>query len=94
MLQESVREVKGNREMGERFMIFEEMLKDERAEGLAEGRAEGRIDVLCQILKELGEIPYELRNRIKVEKDLNVLSSWVKVAAKAESMEDFIQKIQ
>ena len=36
-LQKFIREVKSNREMEERFMIFEEMLRDERIEGRAEG---------------------------------------------------------
>lgn len=49
-LQSAVREVKSSREMGEKYMTFEEYLYEERedareegrAEGLAEGRAEGR----------------------------------------------------
>lgn len=40
-LQKSIRKVKSSREMEERFMIFEEMLRDERAEGRAEGLTEG-----------------------------------------------------
>ena len=40
-LQKFIRNVKGSREMEERFMIFEEMLKEERAAGFAKGRAEG-----------------------------------------------------
>ncbi|MFQ6780634.1 MAG: hypothetical protein ACLRT0_11405 [Coprococcus sp.] len=36
-LQKFIREVKSNREMEERFMIFEEMLRDERIEGRTEG---------------------------------------------------------
>lgn len=49
-LQSAVREVKSSREMGAKYMTFEEYLYEERedareegrAEGLAEGRAEGR----------------------------------------------------
>lgn len=41
-LQKSVKHVKESREMEDRFMIFQEMLKEEREEGRAEGRAEGR----------------------------------------------------
>lgn len=36
-LQKFVRDVKKSREMEERFMIFEEMLKEERATGREEG---------------------------------------------------------
>ena len=38
-LQTSIRRIKADREMGERFMTFEELLKDERAKGKAEGSA-------------------------------------------------------
>ena len=41
-LQKFIRRVKESREMEERFMIFEEMLKEERAEGREEGLEEGR----------------------------------------------------
>ncbi|MBQ8803819.1 MAG: Rpn family recombination-promoting nuclease/putative transposase [Tyzzerella sp.] len=37
-LQNSVREVKESREMGARYMTFQELLNDEREEGLQEGR--------------------------------------------------------
>jgi hypothetical protein len=44
-LQDSVARIKASREMGERYMLFEELLKDEysagKAEGIAEGKAEG-----------------------------------------------------
>lgn len=40
-LQNFIRDIKGNREMEERFMILEEMLRDERNEGIKEGIKEG-----------------------------------------------------
>ena len=39
-LQESVRHVKESREMEERFMLFQEMLREERAEGKAQSMEE------------------------------------------------------
>ena len=45
-LQRTIREIKRDREMEERFMILEEMLKDERKEGRIEGREEGRAEGL------------------------------------------------
>ena len=41
-LQDSIRWIKSSREMEERFMIFEEMMKDEREAGRREGRQEGK----------------------------------------------------
>ena len=41
-LQDSIRWIKSSREMEEHFMIFEEMMKDEREAGRREGRQEGK----------------------------------------------------
>lgn len=82
-LQESIRRIKGSWEMEERFMIFEEMLREERAEGKAE-------DVL-EVLEDLGEIPEHVRERIMNEKDLQTLTKWLRLAAKADSFEEFLK---
>ena len=88
-LQETIRRIKSNREMEERFMIFKEMLREERAEG----KLEGKIESILELLEELGEIPEELRSRIMGEKDLETLKKWFKLAAKADSMEEFLEKM-
>ena len=82
-LQESVRHVKESREMEERFMLFQEMLRDERAEGKAE--------YIIDLLEELGSISDELREKIMTEKNLEILDKWHKLAAKAKSMEEFLK---
>ena len=100
-LQNTIRRIKSNREMEERFMIFEEMLRDERAEGKAEGKAEGIaegkteavLEMLLELMKDLGEIPDELRNRITSEKDLETLKKWHRLAARSESLDEFLEKM-
>lgn len=100
-LQDTIRRIKSNREMEERFMIFEEMLRDERAEGKAEGIAEGKaegkteavLEMLLELMKDLGEIPDELRNRITSEKDLETLKKWHRLAARSESLDEFLKKM-
>ena len=57
-LQKTVRNVKVSREMGARFMTFQELLNDERREGREEGREEGialgeRNLMVSQIKKKL-----------------------------------------
>lgn len=42
-LQTSIQRIKANREMGERFMTLEELIKEERKEAKKEGLLEGRI---------------------------------------------------
>ena len=88
-LQDSIRRIKGSREMEERFMIFEEMLRDERAEGRAEGKAEA----VLEFLGDLGKIPEYVRERIMNEKDLQTLTRWLRLAAKADSLEGFLNNM-
>ena len=59
-LQESIREVKASREMGARYMTFEEYLKEEREEAREEGRQEGRQEgernkLINQVKKKLAK---------------------------------------
>ena len=100
-LQKFIREVKSNREMEERFMIFEEMLREERAEGRLEGRAEGRTEgrtedrkeTLLLYLQNLGTVPESLCIRIQKEEDFEVLKQWTKLAFQSKSLEEFEEKI-
>lgn len=51
-VQTTIREAKKSREMGVRYMTFQELLKDEREEGRAEGRAEGDRNRLVTIVQK------------------------------------------
>lgn len=75
-LQKFVRKVKGNREMEERLMIFEEMLKEEYAAGQIEERKE----ILLLFLQNLGTVPETLCNQIQNQQDLEVLKQWTQFA--------------
>ena len=95
-VQEAVKKVKESREMEERYMLLEELLKTERNEGRLEGRLEGRAEgklkgKLELLLENLGSLPAELSARIENETDTNILESWLKAAKEAESMEAFIE---
>lgn len=92
-IQESIRQIKESRRMEERYMLLEEVLKDERAEGKTEGKAEGRAESVLELLEELGEVPEELADRIMEETDLSALKLFLKKAAHAVSLEDFMREI-
>ena len=92
-LQEAVSSVKRSREMGDRFMLLELMLQDDRREGRIEGRVEGKVEEIISFLEDLSDIPVELREKIESEKDLSVLKRWLKLAAKADSIEQFISEM-
>ena len=54
-LQEFIARVKSSREMEKRFMVLEEMLRDERREG--------RTDILLEMLEECGTVPENLKEK-------------------------------
>ena len=88
-LQDSIASIKKSREMEERFMLLELMLKDERREGKAEGKAEEVIS----FLEDLSVVPEELQEKILEEKNLVTLKRWLKLAARAESIEQFVAEM-
>ena len=88
-LQHTVKKVKQSREMGVRYMAWHEMLKEERDEG----RIEGRIESILELLEDLGEIPEALREKVEEQEDLDIIKSWVKLAAKVESIEQFMEQM-
>lgn len=76
-------------------MEREEAWEDGKSEGLTEGLSEGLSvsrEAILDLLGEHGEIPEELRARICAESDKETLKRWTKLAAKAESLEDFTSK--
>ena len=89
-LQKFVRKVKENREMEERLMVFEEMLKEEYAAGQIEERKE----ILLLFLQNLGTVPEALCSQIQNQQDLEVLKQWTQLAFQSKSVEEFSAKIK
>ncbi len=77
---------KRSRELEESYMRFEELLMDSKAEGKKED--------IIELLQEVGEVSEDLQSRIKRQWKLETHSLWLKLAAKAESIEEFESKIQ
>ena len=84
--QNTIRQIKIDREMGERYMIFEEMLQEEKMEGKLEGKIEAKREDIMELLEELGDVPENLQNEIEKTEDLDTLKALHKLAAKAESV--------
>lgn len=59
-----------------------------------EGKAEGITEVIIDLLRDYGDIPQDLREKIKTEDNINVLKEWLKKAIKTGSMEQFQKAIQ
>ena len=92
-LQDTIQDIKVSREMERKFMTLEELIKDERKLARAEGKAEGTIDCIFSLLESLGELPNELIKRISEEKNLEQLNVWHKLAAKTDSIEQFMKEM-
>lgn len=88
-LQKTIEKVKVNREMGERFMVFQEMLSEERAVGRNEGKQEMQKETIVRLLGKLGSLSDSLRKQIEEEADSEVLDSLYEKAMEAESLEQF-----
>ena len=97
--QDSIREIKTSREMGERYMLFEELLKEERqegvAEGLAEGLAQGRQETareyIMEVLADKGEVPATLKQALCEVDSEEELKRLFKLAAKTDSIQNFVE---
>ena len=88
--QETIRNIKTDRKMGERYMIFEEMLREEKQEG----RLEATQESVLELLEELGEIPCELQKKIQNLESIEVLKALHKLAARADSLHTFEEKAE
>ncbi|MBQ9135223.1 MAG: hypothetical protein IJX66_03900 [Lachnospiraceae bacterium] len=84
-LQKSVQSIKENREMEVHFMGWYEMLREERTAGKAE--------FVLELLYDLGAVSEELETQIMNEQKLDVLSRWHKLAAKSDSIEQFLENM-
>ena len=101
-IQNAVQDIKTSREMEERYMLLEELIKEEReeakAEGKSEGKAEGRTEGIAEsiflFLEDIGEIPESLRIRIQEERRPEVLQSYLKKAASAKTIDEFLKSIE
>ncbi|MGN0308792.1 MAG: hypothetical protein ACI4DN_11320 [Lachnospiraceae bacterium] len=60
-LQRSIEEVKRSREMRNRYMWFELMLRDEYRKGINEGEVKGKVEDILDLLDELGVVSSSLR---------------------------------
>ncbi|MCM1535278.1 MAG: hypothetical protein NC126_05085, partial [Clostridium sp.] len=63
-LQQSVKAIKADREIGGRYMLFEELLQNEHKEGFAEGEAKGRREMLSQVELICEDFPEDIRLQI------------------------------
>ena len=69
-------------------------IKVQREVAIEEGIRLGTVNNIMEFLEDLGEIPETLKSKIMQEEKPDVLRRWLKLAAKAETIEEFEKKIE
>ena len=79
-------------------MLFENFeaydVQETRRISRAEGKEEGKAEAILELLSDLGKIPETVKEDILQEKDLSLLTKWLKTAARAESVEQFLEAME
>lgn len=85
--------IKRNRDWEAKFVLLEEMMEEERAQGEAKGMARGKAEYILAIIKTHGDIPDDIRERILNEKDLKLLDQWFSLALSVKNVDEFLSKM-
>ena len=104
-LQQSILEIKRNRVMGERYMLFEELLKDEYSAGMQDGMELGLKQGLEQglrgvktailtVLSKRGVVAPELQTKLETITDEVRLNELLSVAVEANGIEEFEEAME
>ena len=88
-IHEHIKKVKVLPEVREEFMRLDDIIYYEREEA-DQNRA---VQDILELLEDCGEVSEELKNKIKVQTDKETLRRWHKLAARAESLEEFKTKM-
>ena len=80
-LHEMVVGVKSDREVGLAYMKWFEIEK--------RIRDESKVESIMELLEDYGQIPEELKKRLREQRNLDTLRKWHKLAAHAKSIEEF-----
>ncbi len=94
-IHEYVSKVKISPEAKLAHMTFDDLIyyyqKDSRQEGRQEGRQAERQEAILELLQDMGEVPDDVYKAISTQTDLEMLKAWHKLAAKAGSIEEFVE---
>lgn len=88
-MQRHIEAIKSSEEIGVKYMqAWEEKIYDRN-----EGKQEGKAEDILELLEDLGTVPQELKKIILEQSNLDILRRWLKLAAKAETIEEFKEKM-
>ncbi|MCM1325301.1 MAG: hypothetical protein NC094_01625 [Bacteroidales bacterium] len=78
---------------GVKEVMVGQVLEYEAKTILRRGIEQGKAEAILDFLGELGAVPAELENRIKSQKNPEILSLWCKAAAGVRSLQQFEERI-
>ena len=74
--------------------VRSEGYEDGLSDGLERGISQGIVQSILELLEDFGEVPCEIKEKIKEQSDREVLSKWHKIAAKSITAEEFEEGIR
>lgn len=92
-IHEHIKKVKVLPEVREEFMRLDDIIYYEREEAAEKADQNRAVEYILELLEDCGEVSEELKNKIKAQTDKEILRRWHKLAARAESLEEFEAKM-
>ena len=72
----------------------EEGIEEGIEKGIEQGKKLGKQNDIIELLDDIGEVSEALKAKIRKEENRDILKKWLKLAAKAETVEEFEKKIE
>ena len=63
--------------------------EEAKEEGIEQGKKLGKQNDIIELLDDIGEVSETLKAKIRKEENRDILKKWLKLAAKAETVEEF-----
>ena len=67
----------------------EEGIEEGIEKGIEQGKKLGKQNDIIELLDDIGEVSETLKAKIRKEENRDILKKWLKLAAKAETVEEF-----
>lgn len=88
-LQNTINAIKQNRSMEERYMLLEEMMRNEKQEGKQQGSQQMLVQCLVDFLEAKFSVSDTMVKKIESETDICKLQAWFQLSLKVSSIEEF-----
>ena len=88
-LQNTIDAIKQNRSMEERYMLLEEMMRNEKQEGIQQGSQQMLVQCLVDFLEAKFSVSDTMVKKIESETDICKLQAWFQLSLKVSSIEEF-----